>query len=316
MANHKTRLRIGTRASRLARWQADSIAAAISQRDVEVEIITISTSGDRQQQGPIENIGAQGVFTKEIQKSLLDSRVDLAVHSLKDLPTDHVPGLCLAAVPERAPAEDVLVSLDGSTFENLKRGAIIGTGSLRRQAQLLHARPDLKMENIRGNVETRLTKVEQGHAEQGHFDAIILAEAGLRRLGLEDRITQVLPHALVLPAVGQGALALEARDDDEQTKQILAQLDHADSHNAVLAERAMLSAVRGGCLAPIGAWGRIENDDLLHLSAVVLSADGQQRIETSVSGKPMDAEAIGNHAAEDLLSQGAAQLIEAARNPN
>ena len=282
------KLRVGTRASALARWQAEWVAARLAQQGTEVELVEITTAGDRRQHGPIEAIGSRGVFTKEIQRALVDGRVDLAVHSLKDLSTEAVPGLCLAAVPERGPVADVLVcrkgataglpssavagvSLSGnavSTAGQASSGthtfcldgfspehAVVGTGSPRRKTQLWHVRPDLDIRGIRGNVETRVAKLDAGG-----YDAIVLAEAGLARLGLADRITQVLPPSILLPAVGQGALGLETREDDAWARAAIAPLDHPASHAAVLAERTMLAVLEGGCLAPIGAWARMEND--------------------------------------------------------
>jgi len=206
--NDTSTLRLGTRGSALALWQANWVADRLGELGFPVEIIHITTKGDRQA-GPIQNIGAQGLFTKELQRALLDEQIDLAVHSLKDLPTDVVPGLCLGSVPQRAPVADVLVSPEYPTFESLPEGAIVGTGSLRRQAQLLNARADLQMRDIRGNVETRLSKVREGE-----YDATILAEAGLRRLGLEENITEPLPMSLCMPAIAQGALGIEVRQDD------------------------------------------------------------------------------------------------------
>ena len=300
-------LRLGTRASALARWQAQWVAARLGEHGVDVELVLITTTGD-QQSDAVQAIGAQGLFTKEIQRALLDGRIDLAVHSLKDLPTcpmhqeaatrehETVPGLCLAAVPERGPVADVLVTRKGvgSLFlsndskdsreditdnskdaQNIKDSRplyVVGTGSLRRQAQLLHVRPDWQMKDIRGNVETRLRKLHNGD-----FDAIVLAEAGLRRLGLETEIGEVLPLNIMLPAVGQGALALETRADDETTRRILAVLDHPPTHAAVLAERAMLAALQGGCLAPIAALAQVVKCDafqVLTLHGRVISRDG------------------------------------------
>ncbi len=299
-------LRLGTRASPLARWQADWVAARLREHGVTVELVHITTQGDQQSRGPIAAFGGQGVFTKEIQFALVDRRIDLAVHSLKDLPTEPVEGLSLAAVPPRGPTEDVLVSRAGATFDQLPSGAVVGTGSVRRRAQLWHVRPDLKMEDIRGNVETRLRKLDEGQ-----YDAVILAEAGLRRLELQDRITQVLPHSLLLPAVGQGALGLETRSDDAATRQALAPLNDPATLAAVTAERALLAALRGGCLAPVGALA-VARAGQLELAAMVLSADGRQRLAVNEQGLVAAADALGRAAAEKLLQQGAADLIQAA----
>jgi hydroxymethylbilane synthase len=273
---------------------------------VDVELVPITTSGDRNQ-GPIGAGEGRGLFTKELQRELSAGRIDLAVHSLKDLPTDEVPGLVLAVVPDRAPAGDALVSAKYAALDALPSGAIVGTGSLRRRAQLLHARSDLCVQDIRGNVDTRLRKLDAGQ-----FDAILLAEAGLRRLGMADRIKQVLPMSTILPAVGQGALGLETRSDDAAARQALAPLDHAPTHAAVLAERAMLAALQGGCLAPIAAYAQAEGDSL-RLIGRVLSADGAQKIEAAHSSTPAEAVALGRRVADDLLAQGAAALIAAAR---
>lgn len=300
-------LRLGTRASPLARWQADWVAGQLAARGVNVSLVPISTRGDKVRSGPIGAIGGQGVFTKELQRALVEGEIDLAVHSLKDLPTDAVAGLRLAAVPRRGPSGDVLVSRQASSFDQLTQGAAVGTGSLRRRAQLWHARPDLRMEDVRGNVDTRLRKLDEGH-----YDALVLAEAGLVRLGLGERITQVLPTSLILPAVGQGALGIEARGDDARTLQLLAPLDDAETNAAVTAERAMLAALRGGCLAPVGAWGRVEAGRL-RLSGVVLGGDGRRRLAAEAEGEPGQAAELGRAIAADLLRQGAAELIQSAR---
>jgi len=300
------RIRIGTRASALARWQADWVSGRLGECGVQVELVPISTAGDRQQQGPIGAMGGQGVFTKEIQRALLDHRVDLAVHSLKDLPTEEVEGLCLAAVPERAPAADVLVCRKADSLDDVPPQSVVGTGSLRRRSQLLHARPDLTTEDVRGNVETRLRKLDQGQ-----YDALILAEAGLRRLGLAEHITQVLPPSIILSAVGQGALGLETRCDDEVTRAALERLNHVSTHAAVKAERTMLHTLKGGCLAPIAAWGRWEG--ALVLTGRVLCPDGTKMIETTRSGPIEAAESLGQSVAEALIAQGAGELIQASR---
>jgi hydroxymethylbilane synthase len=292
----------------LARWQADWVAARLRDAGADVEQVPIATSGDRDQRGPVERIGSQGVFTKEIQRALLQDRIDLAVHSLKDLPTEPVPGLRLAAVPSRAPVDDVLVCREADSLEALAEGAAVGTGSLRRRTQLLYVRRDLDFCGIRGNVETRLAKVENGE-----YDAVVLARAGLERLELADRISCVLPFDAVLPAVGQGALGIECRGDDHPTREVLGRLTDRATEASVLAERAMLAALHGGCMAPIAAWGRFEDGGLV-LSGRVMSIDGRQRLEATHAGSAEQPEALGRGVAEDLLSQGAGILIAEARH--
>lgn len=302
------RIRIGTRGSALALWQSRYIAEQLQALDWKVELIEIATQGDRNQSGPLSAIGGQGLFTKEIQHALLRRDVDLAVHSLKDLPTEPTPGLRLAATPQRAPDGDALVSNKYPSFKELPPGAMIGTGSRRRQSQLWHARPDLKLVDVRGNVDTRLRKLDEGQ-----YDALILAEAGLRRLGFADRIAQVLPKELILPAVGQGALGLEIREDDQRVATAVTPLNHRATFVAVAAERALLFTLRGGCLAPIGAWARVEVGHL-RLSAVVLSPDGRSRLAAEDSALPEQAAALGESVAHKLLAQGAAELIAAGRS--
>jgi hydroxymethylbilane synthase len=301
-------LRLGTRASALARWQANWVATQLAAAGVEVELVLISTHGDVQSGDPIGNLGSPGVFTKEIQRALLEQRVDLAVHSLKDLPTETVSGLCLAAVPKRESPRDVLITREGQSFAQLPAGAAIGTGSLRRRAQLLHARRDLMMRDIRGNVDTRLEKLAAGQ-----FDAIVLAEAGLKRLQLDDRITEVLDRRWMLPAVGQGALGIETREDDATTRAAIANLNDRATHQAVLAERALLAALSGGCLAPIAAWAREIESGQLQLDAAVLATDGSQRIAGCATAPLEDAWQLGISLAESLIAQGADRLIAEAR---
>ena len=300
-------LRLGTRASKLARWQADWVATQLRQLGHTVEIVEITTSGDTHQLGPVADIGAPGVFTKEIQRAVLAGEADLAVHSLKDLPTDAVAGLRLAAVPPRESPADVFLARSVGLLDDLPSGSRVGTGSLRRQAQLRHVRRDLQIETIRGNVDTRIRKLDDGE-----FDAIVLAEAGLKRLGLAARITQVLPFDVMLPAVGQGALGIECRGDDTATVAILKSIDDLETHAAVCAERSLLAQLRGGCLAPIGALGRIENGRL-QLAAVVLSPDGALRLTASDTAPTSDALQLGGRVADVLLAQGAAELIALAR---
>jgi len=307
LAAKRCHLRLGTRGSQLARWQAEWVAEQLRRLGHAVELVEIATRGDVERARSIEEIGTRGVFTKEIQRALLAGEVDLGVHSLKDLPTEPVAGLVIAAVPPRESVADVLVTTSAAALAELPHGARIGTGSLRRQAQLRHVRPDLHMEDIRGNVDTRLRKLDEGQ-----FDAVVLAEAGLRRLGVAHRITQVLPFDVMLPAVGQGALAIECRADDEETRGAVAPLEDAAARAAVTAERALLAHLRGGCMAPVGAWGRIEQGTL-HLSAVVLSADGRQRLARNDAAPIEDAEALGRRVAEKLLADGAGELIRSSR---
>lgn len=307
------RLRLGTRGSSLARWQADWVAAQLRQLGAEIEIVLITTSGDATQQ-PLSAVGGQGLFTKEIQRALLDDRVDLAVHSLKDLPTEPVDGLALAGIPTRESPHDVLVLPRGGQssqrmeIEQLRPGARIGTGSRRRQSQMRHFRADLEIHDIRGNVDTRLRRLDSGD-----FDAIVLAEAGLNRLGLAERISQIIPPTIMLPAVGQGALGIETRTDDGRARSLVAKLDDPATRAAVLAERALLAGLRGGCLAPVGAWGRLDGS-ILRLSGAVLSADGKCKVSVSLSGAPPDCQQIGQQAADELLKLGAGELIAEARN--
>ncbi len=298
-------LRLGTRRSVLARSQAEWVAGELRAAGMEVELVPITTSGDRHL-GAIEDIG-QGVFTREIQRAVLEGRIDLAVHSLKDLPTDTPAGLILAAVPERGPCGDVLVSPQWKTLEQLPAGAAVGTSSMRRRAKILHVRGDLQIKEIRGNIDSRLRKLHENQ-----YDALVLAEAGLTRLGLAGEITQSILMTFMLPAVGQGALGLEARHDDGKTRDALAALDHPPTHHAVLAERAMLAALHGGCLAPIAAWGRVEGGRL-RLTGRVLSPDGRQKIEAVGDADLQDSIELGRRVAEKLLLQGAAELIDLAR---
>ncbi|MBX3415434.1 MAG: hydroxymethylbilane synthase [Pirellulales bacterium] len=300
-------VRIGTRASALARWQAEWVATQLAAAGVNVELIPISTIGDREQTGSIGAMGTQGVFTKEIQRALLDGVIDCAVHSLKDLPTDPVAGLTLAAVPERESPRDALLGARASSLAAIPPGARVATGSLRRRTQLWHHRPDLEMVDVRGNVDTRLRKLDEGE-----FDVLVLAEAGLKRLGLAERIASLLPLDVMLPAIGQGALGIEARTDDKGTRSILAQLDDHASHASVTAERSLLATLRGGCLAPVAAWGRL-HEGVLQLDAAVLSADGKQRLSARGEAPAKDATSLGERVGQELLSRGAAELIAASR---
>lgn len=301
-----TTIRLGTRGSALARWQAEWVRGQLEALGLRVELVLIETTGDVRT-GPIGQMAGQGVFTKEIQRALLAGTVDLAVHSLKDLPTEAVEGLGLAAVPPRESVGDALISRQGLPFRELAPGSRVGTGSARRRAQLLALRSDLEVLDIRGNVDTRLAKLDRGE-----YDAIVLAEAGLRRLGLAGRITEVFSRDQLLPAIGQGALGLETRAEDEATRFWVRRLNDEVTEQAVCAERSLLAALRGGCLAPVGAWARREADQL-RLDAVVLSLDGSKRLYASQTASPSDAVPLGESVAEALLDQGARSLIEAMR---
>lgn len=298
--------RLGTRGSPLARWQAEWVAARLREHGFAVELLLITTQGDVRT-GPLGQIGGEGLFTKEIQRALLADEVDLAVHSLKDLPTTPIPDLTLAAVPPREGIRDVLVSGSAKSIDELPPGAKVGTGSMRRRAQLLHRRPDLQLFDIRGNIDTRLRKLDEGE-----FDAILLAEAGLRRLGLAERIAYAIPPEVMYPAVGQGALGIETRANDEETQQTVAVLNDLATFSAVTAERSLLASLRAGCLAPVGAWGRMAEGQL-RLDAVVVSPDGRERIIAGEAGDPTAAFALGQTVGEQLLSLGAAAIIAGAR---
>lgn len=297
-------LRIGTRASPLALWQAQHVAGLLrATSDADIELVEIQTAGDQIRDAPLAQIGGEGLFTKAIQQGLLAGTIDVAVHSLKDLPTVEIPGLTLAAVPPRGPTGDALVSHKHRSFAALPHGAVLASSSLRRRSQLLNRRPDLKLTDMRGNVETRLRKLEELN-----LDGIILAQAGLERLGLASEITEILDPAWMLPAVGQGALGLECRSDDSATRQRLAKIDHGETHAAVLAERAMLRKLGGGCHVPIGATTVVSSQQL-SIWGVVLSPDGKQRIEAVAAGPIASAEVLGNQLAAALLDRGARALL-------
>lgn len=298
-------LRLGTRGSRLARWQAEFVAASLKSLHTEltVELIEIKTHGDRDRNSPLSAIGGMGLFTKEIQRALLDGTVDLAVHSLKDLPTRGPEGLILGAVPPRESFADSLIAPIHRSLSALPAGGRLGTSSQRRRAQVLHLRPDLEVVDLRGNVETRLSA-----ATEGRLDAVILAEAGLNRLGLANHVTERLTPPRFLPAVGQGALGIECRRDDEETLALLRLLDDPTTHRAVRAERRVLFELEGGCTIPLAAWAR-EQDGTLQIDAAVFDLDGIEKIEVSLSGTIHDPEALGTRAADQLRELGAVEVL-------
>jgi hydroxymethylbilane synthase len=299
-------VRIGTRGSRLALWQAEYVAGLLRGAAglQPVELVEIETAGDQDRDQPLTRIGGIGVFTKEIQRALLAGTVDIAVHSLKDLPTVPVDGLTLAAVPERGPSGDVFISPKYPHFDELPAGGVVATGSLRRQSMLLHRRPDLRLVHIRGNLDTRLRKLVEDK-----LDALVLAEAGLVRLGLGQHIRHLLDPEWMLPAVGQGAIGIECRSDDRATLSLAASVDHLATHRAVIAERSFLAGLGGGCLVPIGARATVAGDEM-NLRGAVLSPAGTQRIDGSIPGPASDAASLGRKLADLLLSRGAAALLQ------
>jgi hydroxymethylbilane synthase len=297
-------LRIGTRGSALALWQAKSIGESLRGiAGVESELVIVKTSGDKFQQKSFGEIGTKGIFIKELEDALLEYRVDLAVHSMKDVPTEIPDGLTIAAICKRQDARDALLSRSGASLANLPARARVGTSSLRRKSQLLYARSDLQILDLRGNVDTRIEKLKRGD-----YDAIVLAKAGLDRLGLSANITEVLPTDVCLPAAGQGVIGIEARADDAETLGILSALDDAETRCAVQAERAALAGLEGGCQVSIGAWGHVEGEKLV-LEVAVLSPDGTQCLRERIWGAPKDAVELGERIAAKMLEQGAAVLL-------
>lgn len=302
------KLRIGTRGSKLALWQAEHVRERLLQEcSVESELVIIKTAGDQFASAAIPDVGGKGIFIKEIEDALLAGRVDLAVHSLKDVPTETPRGLVFPAITKREDPRDVLISRSGKKLSELPQGARVGTSSLRRQSQLRYRRGDLRIIELRGNVDTRLRKLDADE-----LDAIVLAKAGIDRLGLSGRITEVLAPDIMLSAVGQGALALECRADDAGTRDALAALDHSETRVAVTAERMLLEELEGGCQVPLGAWARKEDNGALKMDARVLAADGSECIERSARGSAETAEKLGRRLARDLLDAGADRLLRLA----
>ena len=304
-------LRIATRGSALALWQANHIRERLAQlHGIESELIRIRTSGDKFQGASVaqvsEQAGTKGIFIKELEEALLAGTADLAVHSMKDVPTENPAGLVFPAITKREDVRDCLISRDGAKLKDLAPGARVGTSSLRRQAQLRHHRPDLELLDLRGNVDTRLKKVAAGE-----FDAIVLATAGMNRLGASDKITQILPPEIMLPAVGQGALGIETRADDRETLRFMAALDDPESHEAVTAERALLRELEGGCQVPLGAWARRENGEL-RFEACVFSADGKEFVRKDLRGRPEEADKLGVRLGQILIEAGADRILRLA----
>jgi hydroxymethylbilane synthase len=297
-------LRVGTRRSKLALVQTGLMVDALRRAGQSVEVVEVTTEGDRNR-APLKVIGGTGVFVSAIREALLAGEIDVAVHSLKDLPTDPAEGITLAAVPPRENPFDVLIARDGLTFEKLPPGSTVGTGAQRRIAQLRRLRPDLTYVEIRGNVDTRIGKVRDGQ-----YDAVVLAMAGLSRLGRADEVTEEFTPDQILPSPGQGALAVECQAADESVVRVLAGLDDPRTRSAVTAERAVLNALAAGCSAPVGAFATVTEPDTLRLSAVVVAVEGSPSFRLSTSG-PLDrAEELGQELASALLAEGAIRLIE------
>lgn len=301
----RTKLVLGTRASKLALQQSEWFQARVQEivPDVTVTLTRIQTSGDKIVDVPLAKIGGKGLFVKEIEEALLSGEIDFAVHSMKDVPTQLPDGLEILCVPPREDSRDALISRTGCLFQELHVGARVGTSSLRRQSQFLHARPDLQIEMLRGNLDTRLKKLKDGQ-----FDAIILAAAGLRRLGWTQEITEYLDPRLCLPAIGQGALGIEGRSNDVFVRSILNRLTHQPTQVAVTAERALLHRLEGGCQVPIAAYATLTQNDV-QLEGLVASVDGKTVIRDVVRGTSAEAQALGTQLAERLLSRGADKIL-------
>ncbi len=299
-------VKIGSRGSKLALWQANWVKSALRTENpsLDIHISIIKTKGDKYLDAPLAKVGGKGLFVKEIEESLLNGEIDLAVHSMKDMPSEIPDGLCIGSIPEREEPWDALVSKDGRRFSELRIGARIGTSSLRRSAQLLHARSDIEILPLRGNVDTRIKKLETED-----MDAVILAGAGMKRLGLEDKITEVLPKSVMMPAVGQGALSIEIRQNDSKIESMIQKLDHWKTRLAVMGERALLNRLGGSCQIPIAGYGEV-NGNKLTLEGLVSDLSGKNAVKDRIEGEVSHSEALGVTLAERLLSMGADQILD------
>jgi len=298
-------LRIATRKSPLALWQANHVREALLVRNpgLKVELLTMTTQGDKILDTPLAKVGGKGLFVKELEVGMLEGRADLAVHSMKDVPVEFPEGLGLAAVLPREDPRDVLISNRFSSIDELPDGARVGTSSLRRQCQLRARRPDLQILDLRGNVNTRLKKLDEGA-----YDAILLAAAGVRRMGWESRITELLPPEQFLPAIGQGAIGIEIRSDDQRVASLVAQLNDPRTATRIAAERALNERLQGGCQVPIAGYSEISHGVIV-LRALVGRPDGSELVQGVISGRPEDAEELGRVLADDLLSRGAREIL-------
>jgi hydroxymethylbilane synthase len=303
----KSNICIGTRGSALALWQANHVKECIETAfpDIRVDIKTIKTTGDRITDRPLAMVGGKGLFVKEIEASLLDSSIDLAVHSMKDMPGELPDGLIIGAIPERANPFDVLISAQGELFKEYPQGAVIGTSSLRRGSQLKHLRPDLEIKSIRGNLDTRLKKLKSGE-----YAAIVLAAAGLERLGQVNEITEYLTETDMVPAVGQGALCIETRENDPDMKNILSVLDHEPTRICVTGERAFLKKIEGSCHIPVACFGKMRDNRII-FTAVVASEDGKSFIKETIESTPEQVTEKGRELAKLVLDKGGKRILEA-----
>ncbi|MBF0559073.1 MAG: hydroxymethylbilane synthase [Nitrospirae bacterium] len=308
----KNKIVIGTRGSALALWQAEWVKAELQRRNpgLSIELSKIKTTGDKILDVPLAKVGGKGLFVKEIEEALLQGEADIAVHSMKDVPTEFPAGLHLAVICEREDPRDAFVAaMSGGKFkvrgfDDLGEGAKIGTSSLRRSCQILNKRPDLQIEQLRGNLNTRFRKLDEGM-----YDAIILAVAGVKRLGWENRITEVLPYEASLPAIGQGAVGIECRTQDDEINRLIMPLDHIGTSVCVRAERALLKRLEGGCQVPIAAHARLEAGAIF-INGLVGSVNGDRLIRHSIQGRPDEAEALGVQLAESLLAMGAKEILD------
>lgn len=300
-------IRIATRKSALAMWQAEYVQAKLLEAhpQLKVELVPMSTQGDRILDTPLAKIGGKGLFIKELEIAMSEGRADIAVHSMKDVPVDFPDGFGLHCICERENPYDAFVSNTYSAIEELPQGAVVGTSSLRRQCQIRSARPDLTIRDLRGNVNTRLAKLDEGQ-----YDAIILAAAGLIRLNMQERIKAYIEPTVSLPAVGQGAVGIECRNDDAELIELLKPLNHADTESRVKAERAMNAKLNGGCQVPIGSYA-VLNGDELYLRGLVGSPDGSLLLQAEIRGSINDAQSIGIDVAEQLLEKGAGDILQA-----
>ena len=300
------KIRIGTRKSKLALWQANYVASQLKKHfpDIEIELVKITTKGDKILDVPLAKVGGKGLFVKEIEEAMLRNEIDIAVHSLKDVPTYFPEGLGLVAITEREDPRDAFLSVKYSSIEEMPEGAVLGTSSLRRKAQILEKRKDLVIKDLRGNVDTRIRKLEEGQ-----YDGIILAYAGLKRLGLENKVKQIFEPDYMIPAVAQGFLGIEARLDDEETKRIVSVLNHRESELRAKAERAFLKTLEGGCQVPLAGYAEII-DGVLKITGFVSDLEGKRVFKDTVEGNPEDAESLGETLANRLLEAGAKEVLE------